>query len=68
VRKGYRSPAARLAAFDDAVRGKGCGVLGDHEACSGWNDSFHPPKRCGCGCHTLEPWPWETRDEPAGMA
>lgn len=28
---------------------------GDHEGC-----------KCGgcvCGCHTLNPWPWETGDE-----
>lgn len=31
-----------------------CAGTGDHEECPGGG--------CLCGCHRLDPWPWETGD------
>lgn len=41
----------------EQVTGLGCGT-GDHDACSGLNTGYLPPRACECGCH-IEPWPFE---------
>lgn len=46
-------------------------ILGEHEDCpgvdEGWTNYLDVEgsryiQRCACGCHRLDPWPWETSD------
>jgi hypothetical protein len=50
-------PAGVVTVSSEQAQAMGlCTTTGDHEGCL--------PAGCTCGCHRLNPWPWEFADSP----